>query len=139
MLVGDDQKAVITDFGLSRLQYQIASVPGTKTVWTPHWMAPELLGGGLPDKPADVYCFAFLAWELYTGLAPFGYLHNTALAHRVLNKKELPHRPECMDDATWDMVEKCWTHEASQRPAFAAIQRRLRKFLLKGMCFTVIL
>ncbi|KAF7436410.1 hypothetical protein PC9H_003243 [Pleurotus ostreatus] len=135
VLVGDDQKAVITDFGLSRLQYQIASVTGTtgtKTVWTPHWMAPELLGGGLPDKPADVYSFAFLAWELYTGLAPFGYLHNAALAHRVLNKKELPHRPECMDDATWDMAEKCWRYEASQRPSFASIQRRLRRVLLKA-------
>lgn len=139
MLVGDDQKAVITDFGLSRLQNQITSMTGSKPAGTSHWMAPELLDGGLPSKPADVYSFALLAWELYTGLVPFSHLQGAALGYGVITKKERPRRPERMDGPTWEMVEKCWTHDASQRPTFATIQTQLRRILLKGMRIIMVL
>ncbi|KAF4593620.1 hypothetical protein EYR40_008408 [Pleurotus pulmonarius] len=134
VLVGDDRKAVIADFGLSRLQDQIASATTRtkKASGTLRWMAPELLDAEPLDKPADVYSFALLAWELYTGLVPFGDLPERALARRVVDKRERPLRPGAMEDDVWGLVQQWWVHEASMRPVFGSIQTQLRGILLKG-------
>ncbi|KAF4569433.1 hypothetical protein EYR36_009224 [Pleurotus pulmonarius] len=126
--------AVIADFGLSRLQDQIASATTRtkKASGTLRWMAPELLDAEPLDKPADVYSFALLAWELYTGLVPFGDLPERALARRVVDKRERPLRPGAMEDDVWGLVQQWWVHEASMRPVFGSIQTQLRGILLKG-------
>ncbi|KAF9497851.1 WD40 repeat-like protein [Pleurotus eryngii] len=134
VLVGDDHKAVIADFGLSHLQDQIASATTRtkKASGTLRRMAPELLDAEPLDKPADVYSFALLAWELYTGLVPFGDLPEWALTRRVVDKRERPPRPVSMEDDIWGLVQQWWVHEASLRPVFGSIQTQLKGILLKG-------
>ncbi|KAJ8453996.1 hypothetical protein ONZ45_g19480 [Pleurotus djamor] len=135
ILIGDDGKALIADFGLSFLQEQ-ASTGATRTMasssqrlnGTLRWMAPELIDGEKLDKPADVYSYALLLWELYTGQVPYGDIPDRAFARRVVDKQERPSRPSNFDnDTLWLLTQSCWSPEPSSRPVFPVIQAKLRQ------------
>ncbi|KAJ8515889.1 hypothetical protein ONZ45_g6752 [Pleurotus djamor] len=134
ILVGDDGKTLITDFGLSQLQDQVSSLASrSKVSGTLRWMAPELLDGERLSRPADVYSFALLGWELYTGVVPFGHIPERAFVRKVVDKQERPERPDNVDDEIWELLQKCWVHEPSERPPFAFVQTQLRSMLIRGL------
>ncbi len=75
VLLGDDGRAKLADFGLSKLEIQ-----GSPTVWhmdavDDHdrpYLAPELLrpASGAIGPAVDMYGFGRIAWELFAGHAP---------------------------------------------------------------------
>lgn len=69
MLIDSGGKAVLCDFGLSRIQADITSRTVVKTggegiVGSRNWMAPELLLGGSLKKPCDIYAFGMTIYEV---------------------------------------------------------------------------
>jgi eukaryotic-like serine/threonine-protein kinase len=67
----------ILDFGLARTTDPAAVTEQALTeagvaLGTPGYMAPEQLAGGHVDARADVFAFGVVAWELSTGVHPFG-------------------------------------------------------------------
>jgi serine/threonine protein kinase len=72
VLISEDRRACLTDFGLATLAYYTASFTGTSSVrGTLRWMAPELLSAespdadaGRPSVSADVYALAMVIWEV---------------------------------------------------------------------------
>src|SRR6266516_4360175 len=81
ILIGDDGKALLTDFGISRVRNQLTSRSKKQASndGTLRWMAPERLDGLGLDLPCDVYSFAITAWELYTGDLPFAHIPETLI------------------------------------------------------------
>ena len=72
-----DGRVKILDFGLARMAEAdaVTQVRLTQTgtaVGTPGYMAPEQLGGRKVDARTDVFAFGVVAWELATGVHPFG-------------------------------------------------------------------
>jgi len=68
ILVGDGEKALLCDFGLSRIKADVnsrsigsPSIP----VGSPNWMAPELFKGERLRFPCDVYSFAMTMYEVW--------------------------------------------------------------------------
>jgi serine/threonine protein kinase len=61
VLLDDSIKAVLCDFGLSRLKANATSRkarPSTNVVaGSRNWMAPECIPGESRHKPADIYAF----------------------------------------------------------------------------------
>jgi len=130
VLIDDNEKAVLCDFGLSRVKDDITSHTvrhttklGTATVTrSSNWMAPERLSGGLLKKPSDIYAFGMVVYEIYTNKDPFHYIttHSDFL-RRVLDANEKPKKPgedeaPKMEDDIWELAQGCWVKEPRLRP-----------------------
>jgi serine/threonine protein kinase len=82
VLVTRDGRAVVTDFGLARVEVPLDPDASTlpleprltvtgAVAGTPAYLAPEQLAGGPIDARVDQFAWALMAWELLAGVRPF--------------------------------------------------------------------
>ncbi len=75
MLGADDERVVITDFGIARLAEGATAGNATRTIGsaigTPAYMAPEQVEGRELDGRADIYALGIVLYEMLTGELPF--------------------------------------------------------------------
>ncbi|KAF7296705.1 Kinase-like protein [Mycena chlorophos] len=134
ILVDDDGHACLTDFGLTVLSDATTQTTqhGAGSV---RWMAPETLNPtacGL-DKfvkttASDIYAFACVCLELYTGFAPFHQeiLHDAPVILQVMEGVR-PARPTNTDsgisipDHVWEIMQQSWAHNHADRPTILGI------------------
>jgi len=68
VLIDDNKKAVLGDFGLSRVKANITSrtaTLGTAVITgSRNWMSPERIKGGSVKKPSDIYAFGMVIFEV---------------------------------------------------------------------------
>jgi serine/threonine protein kinase len=68
VLIDDSGKAVLCDFGLSRVKADATSrtVTSISTVaaGSRNWMSPERLCGGSARQPSDIYAFGMTIYEV---------------------------------------------------------------------------
>ncbi|KAJ3570819.1 hypothetical protein NP233_g4151 [Leucocoprinus birnbaumii] len=140
VLVSNEIRALITDFGSSHiqpLQLSKAGLTSSQIVFTLRWVAPEVLfspGGRKdtrPGMPSDIWAFGCLCGETLSGMMPYEHLPlsdpNIVLA---IEKQEYPFiRPglgeKNYDPTTgwmWEMISGCLTHSAVDRPTSDGIK-----------------
>jgi serine/threonine protein kinase len=130
----DGSRAVITDFGLSKLLFEVSRSLRANTqhvAGTPNFSSPELLNGAMIQPPADVYAFGMVAYEIVSkGLYPYGDKPNLgAIVFSVVVKQETPERPEGVEDEMWALMKRTWSYEASERPDFVKVRDDLEKLV----------
>ncbi|KZT18665.1 kinase-like protein [Neolentinus lepideus HHB14362 ss-1] len=124
ILVDSTLHACLTDFGLSRVADMTQTHSGTGSV---RWMAPELhypsaFGKEEPAKTqaTDVFAYALLCVEVYSGQVPFYRLTDGAAILAII-RGERPVRPEDedrpMSDNVWQRVTSYWEHQPENRPS----------------------
>jgi tetratricopeptide (TPR) repeat protein len=115
-------RAVVTDFGLARLE--AGHDPGALTlttagglVGTPAYLAPEQLEGGEITTAVDVYALGIVLYEMATGTVPF--LGNSVLATAVKRLKEAPASPRVHAphlDTRWEAaILRCLERDPAAR------------------------
>ena len=105
---------------------------------TTPYMAPELihpLKFGLRQsqlsREGDIYGIGMVVYEIVTGVRPFG-LENFGGAEIMLAVLDgmRPARPENAEaigfgEGVWDLVERCWNEDRTQRPGSGDVRQRL--------------
>ena len=69
VLLSDDGRIKVTDFGLAR--ELSANTDTGSLVGTVAYLAPEVIRRGKADTPSDVYSFGIMLFEMLTGKQPF--------------------------------------------------------------------
>ncbi|KAF8323180.1 kinase-like protein, partial [Clavulina sp. PMI_390] len=135
VLIGDDGRALVADFGLAEFERHdviptrsgTSSGSGEKTprlIGTPHWLAPECFKDAVVDRKfADIWALGMTSYELYeNGKVPLGHIAITDLSEK-LESGERPAKPTATvpPNHIWKMMEMCWSLDTISRPNFSEI------------------
>jgi serine/threonine-protein kinase len=71
VLIGDDGRVKVADFGLVRVVDTQTSVSSGAVLGTVSYLAPEQIGHGTVDQRADVYACGMVLYEMLTGRKPY--------------------------------------------------------------------
>lgn len=116
MLVSNDFRLKVTDFGIARALATIHPDERSEIVWgSPHYFSPEQAAGGPPSPASDVYALGVILYEMLTGRLPFEASDATELArmHRV----EMPIPPRRLNPAIPEALEKITLKVLAKEPA----------------------
>ncbi|KAJ3562183.1 hypothetical protein NP233_g9738 [Leucocoprinus birnbaumii] len=153
VLVSNDKRALITDFGISHLA-SINPAAATQGLtnsmvgFTSNWAAPELVigvnpvGGSdvyatkesiRPTKASDIWSFGCLIYEVLSGRNPYHLYPDIAKLSIALHQRRLPDRPQEKDrcklinDWWWDlMTQRCWHYDSSLRSSSKVLRDVIR-------------
>jgi serine/threonine protein kinase len=130
-LVGSKDTIKISDFGMSRSLYESQYyVINGHAILPIRWMATECFFGKFSAK-TDVWAFGVAMWEIFT-LAketPYNHLEDRAVVEDAVRgaKRTLLNRPAQCPENMYEIMRKCWIHDASQRPTFDELYNLLSK------------
>ncbi|KAF8264995.1 kinase-like domain-containing protein [Lactarius quietus] len=132
ILVGDDTRCIISDFGQSEMKSEVnrmarASQPRGML----RWQAPELMQGAqVLTEEMDVYAFAICCGEILTmGTLPWPFMDDTAVRYSVLKENMRPSLPssKLVNDQLMNIIHASWDRVPSNRPSFEQLARELKK------------
>ncbi|KAF9791978.1 kinase-like domain-containing protein, partial [Thelephora terrestris] len=88
------------------------------------WAEP---GFRLPWEKADVFSFAMVMVEVFTGRVPF-FPESDSVARSAVNRGERPERPAHtgLTDKLWELIEQCWHEDPAKRPKMSWVSGVLR-------------
>ncbi|KAF7336076.1 Kinase-like protein [Mycena sanguinolenta] len=137
ILITDDKHACLSDFGLATTIADADSTMGVTSssnhAGSVRWFAPELIEPTnfgctkfIRTKASDVYAYACVCIELYTGNPPFSHLQDVAVILQVI-KGERPKKPPAMPVAIQQLVTLAWMEDSRARPTIHDIAVALER------------
>jgi serine/threonine-protein kinase len=89
ILIAQDGRPKIADFGIAKLNLANLTVPG-KLLGTPAYMAPEQLSGTAADGRSDLFSLGVILYAMVTGHSPFQGDSATTVCFKVANREPVP-------------------------------------------------
>jgi beta-lactam-binding protein with PASTA domain/predicted Ser/Thr protein kinase len=122
ILIADDGKVKVADFGLARAfaDSHVSQAEGTVT-GTVQYLAPEQIQGQPADPRTDLYALGVVMYELLTGLPPYGGETSMAIAMQHLTG-QIPAPSSIVPTLEPDLdapVLHATSRERSERPSSA--------------------
>jgi len=72
VLIGNNGKVYLTDFGLARIVESSSNLTGDMLIGTPHYISPEqAISSESIDEGTDIYSFGVMIYEMVVGCLPF--------------------------------------------------------------------
>ncbi|HKV81956.1 MAG TPA: serine/threonine-protein kinase [Candidatus Sulfotelmatobacter sp.] len=88
ILITQDGRAKIADFGIAKLNLAHFTVPG-RVLGTPAYMAPEQLSGEGVDGRSDLFSLGVILYAMVTGHSPFQGTSATTVCFKVANREPI--------------------------------------------------
>uniref|UniRef100_A0A6B2L2P1 non-specific serine/threonine protein kinase n=1 Tax=Arcella intermedia TaxID=1963864 RepID=A0A6B2L2P1_9EUKA len=131
LLVDENWRVKICDFGLSAWQLNKTLQDSGVAPGTPLWMSPEVLKGRPLSEKADVYSFGIVLWEMITGKEPFEHHEDyEKFVDAICDHGERPEIPQDMHPSLQSLLQECWHDNQRKRPAFGEIIERIEQAIL---------
>lgn len=135
MLVGEDFRASISDFNLSKI-LDDSTRSSSLAAMNPRFLAPELFVGTSPTPACDVFGMGVVLWELLTLEVPWGNTNPWQIVNTLnqggrlpIPAREdvlgLPPSQECYDRFV-ALIKKCWAQIPEDRPEIGDVAEELR-------------
>ncbi|GAM19520.1 hypothetical protein SAMD00019534_026950 [Acytostelium subglobosum LB1] len=128
LLVDDNWKVKVADFGLSTIE-QTATMTACGT---PCWTAPEVLRNQRYTEKADVYSFAIVMWECATRMDPYAGMPPFQVIFAVGREGLRPPLPKQCPPEFVKLITECWEENPLMRPSMENIMQRLEMMDLSG-------
>jgi eukaryotic-like serine/threonine-protein kinase len=134
ILITNDSRAKITDFGIARLDTSNLTQEG-QLLGTPNYMSPEQILGRDVDSRTDIFSLGVVLYEMVTRHKPFQGDNLTMVSHRIVYDQFTPPR-EYVDDlppGTDQILAKALEKDPARwRPGSVPfhLRRRLRRAAL---------
>ncbi|KAF9646470.1 kinase-like protein [Thelephora ganbajun] len=134
IMIDKSGRACLSDFSLVNIisdQLAINPIPSALSHYchTPPWTAPEVLDKGAYSKAADIFSFAMVMIEVFTGAVPFGdrppFMATSAIAQGI--RPPQPKHP-AVTGGLWKLIQRCWDHDPHLRPEAVEVLRVLLTF-----------
>jgi serine/threonine-protein kinase len=94
VIVDDEGKAVVTDFGIARAGVSEITQTG-EVMGTPHYLSPEQAQGEDVTQVSDLYSIGVMLYEALTGRVPFE--GESAIAVAMKQIQQAPQRPSSIN------------------------------------------
>ncbi|KAH7919823.1 kinase-like protein [Leucogyrophana mollusca] len=134
ILITSGLRACIADFGLStiaedsNLHFTVTATsngPGSIP-----WMAPELFDHLDSERrrkscATDIYALGCVGYEMYAGRPPFSE-HRSPMGAIMENLQLIRPASTELDDATWELIEKCRKIDPGSRPSASKVVQQLQ-------------
>jgi eukaryotic-like serine/threonine-protein kinase len=133
VIVNDEGKALVTDFGIARAGVSEITQTGS-VMGTPHYLSPEQAQGYEVSSVSDLYSIGVLLYEALTGSVPFE--GESAVAVAMKQVSQTPQRPSsinprvspALDAVTMRALEKEPGQRFQSADAFiAALDQAMRE------------
>ena len=129
ILIAQDGKVKITDFGIARLDTSNLTMEG-QLLGTPNYMAPEQIQGKEVDHRADIFSLGVVFYEMLTRKKPFQGENLTAVTHKIVYEPFTPVEEFIKDlpPGLTAVMTRCLEKDPNRRyPRAAEIAAELRR------------
>ena len=129
ILVGQDYKVKIADFGMSQNLYSdfYYRIQG-RAILPIRWMANECFYGRFSEK-TDVWAFGVLIWEVFTlcKQQPYEHLSDQEVIDDAVRGegRMLLSQPEPCPNEVYHVMLRCWSHSPDDRASFQEVYNLL--------------
>lgn len=139
VLIGEDLRAKLADFGLSEWKTVVRSLSGGFPSGTVTHIPPEKWKdiNFSMDTRCDVYSFGILIWEVIMEETPFKDAKEMQIQVAVIEgqRPTLEDFPKDVPAMLKTLVERCWSQNPDDRPAFSEIKQQLENELISKDSF----
>jgi len=114
----------ICDYGVSR--YIAKNTVLTHGVGPINWMAPEVMRDQDYSFPADVFSFAMVLYEIFTGNIPWDGLVFEQIFEEMVIKNMRPPLSEIIPSCICNIIKKCWNKDPLKRFTMRDVYSQLK-------------
>eukprot|EP01125_Pyxidicula_operculata_P015812 TRINITY_DN538_c2_g1_i1.p1 TRINITY_DN538_c2_g1~~TRINITY_DN538_c2_g1_i1.p1 ORF type:complete len:1291 (+),score=295.23 TRINITY_DN538_c2_g1_i1:137-3874(+) len=128
LLVSDDWKVKVTDFGVSRILENVLDDRTMTSTGSPMWAAPEVLNPPYRySNSVDVYSFGICLWQMFTRRLPWKAQNLYQIKDSVTTGVR-PAVPEQIPEKIRNVIRLSWNGDPSKRPSFRQLIRFFYEF-----------